>query len=315
MKLATRVLLVAATLCLASGAPAQGRVVPATSIENLVRKAKPGGIVKVPPGIYLEDVVIPEGVSLAGSGANHTIIVGSLQLSGTLEIPVSLSQVTVIHTGGSSSSAVTCKSGTVKIRNSLLISEGGFSAVAVGKASKGILHNNIIVGPVGDYAVFGRHEARIEIVNNTIVVQGFGIGLMDQTRAIIRNCLFYGDAKPAVIRTSSDYSISYSNISLTGGSFYFNYDLINNDITLRHSAHYPNNPSPPDLSNKDSGKYESAGLTFLSHEHVKSRRINDYRQHQPKFARHAGSPNKIDNNSDGSRNTLGAFGGPLGSRW
>ncbi len=48
---------------------------------------------------------------------------------------------------------------------------------------------------------------------------------MDKSFATIRNCLFYGDGKPAVIRIDSDYSVSYSNISLPRGSFYFNHDL------------------------------------------------------------------------------------------
>lgn len=124
-----------------------------------------------------------------------------------------------------------------------------------------------------------------------------------------------GNAKPAVIRTDSDYWISYSNISLSGGSFYHNHDLINNDVELKDSANNLHNPTPENLSNKDVSKYDGSGLTFIPYKYNKLKNLDEYRDNIPAFSLHAGSPGAEDNNADGSRNNLGAFGGRLGNGW
>lgn len=291
------------------------QVSAAISIKKLLRKAKPGQTIRIPSGTFIEDVVVPSGVSLIGVNAKKTIIVGSIELSAMAQIPVSLSRVTVIHTGDRNSPAINCRSGNIGINNSYLISEGGFATVGVGVDGKVLLRNNIIVGPVGDYAIFGRNQSNITIINNTILVQGFGVGLMDNSFATIRNCLFFGSTKPAVVRTNSEYSISYSNISLLSGSFYFNHDLINGDIQLRDSSNYPNNATPADLTNQDVAKYDSLGLTFIAYKFTKFKDIDEYRKNVPSFAFHTGSPNDEDKNKDGSRNNMGAFGGAFGDNW
>jgi hypothetical protein len=288
---------------------------PSYSIKKLLDKAKPGQTVRIPSGIFIEDIIVPPGVSLIGANARKTIIIGSLELSGTEQNPVSLSRVTIIHPGGRASRAITCKSGRVSIYNTYLTSEGSFAAVSAASGVRVLLRNNIIKGPLGDYAIFGRDRAEIEIINNTIIVQGFGIGLMDKSRATIRNCLIYGKTKPAVIRTDSDYSITYTNISLTGGSFYFNHDLINNDVQLRDASNFPGNATPADLSNKDASNYDSLGLTFHPQTFLDFKTIDEFRKNQPEFSKHAGSPDKKDDNADGTRNNLGAFGGAFGNKW
>lgn len=290
-------------------------VFSAPTIKKLLDKAKPGQTVRLPSGTFIEEVVVPPGISVVGANARKTVIVGNIQLTAMPQFPVSLSRITVIHTGGRSSRAVSCDGGEISIYNSHLISEGGFATVSAGAKAKVLLQNNIIVGPGGDYAVFGRDEANINIINNTIIVQGFGVGLMDKSFANIRNCLFYGARKPAIIRTDSDYSISYTNISLPKGSFYLNHDLINGDIQLRDPYNYRNNATPADLSNKDTAKYDSLGLTFLPHKFVKFKDIKEYRKNVPDFSFHAGSPRDKDKNKDGSRNHLGAFGGAFGDNW
>jgi hypothetical protein len=315
MNLVIRYFLIIFAFCLVLCNLQQHQVFGATSIKKLLGKAKPGQTIRIPSGTFVEDVIVPAGVSLVGAMARKTIIIGSIKLSAMSQTPVSLSRVTVIHTGSRISRAVSCDGGNISIYHSHLISEGGFATIGVAANTKVLLRNNIIVGPVGDYAVFGRNQADINLINNTIIVQGFGVGLMDKSFATIRNCLFFGDAKPAVIRTDSDYLISFSNISLSGGSFYFNHDLINGDIKLRDSANYPNDATPTEITNKDISKYDSLGLTFLPFEYTKFKTINEYRKSIPDFAKHTGSPNDEDKNADGSRNNLGAFGGAFGDGW
>lgn len=283
------------------------------SIQALLSEAKSGDSVQLPAGLFLEDISVPPGVSLRGNDARKTTIAGSVTLSSTATQRVSLSAVSLIHTGGRGSSLVQCTGQNVEIRHCLLVSEGGFATVNATGAEELTLCNNIIIGPRGDYAIFGRHGGHINIINNTIIVQGFGVGLMDDSSATIRNCLFCGNRKPALVRTSADYQISYSNICLGGPSFYYEHDLIDGNIILRDPSNHPEDPTPSNLTNKDEPKYDSLGLTFVSHKYSKSKDIDHHIRTQPTLARHSGCPAEEYNNPDGSRNTLGAFGGPLGN--
>jgi hypothetical protein len=280
-------------------------------LGNMLKKARPGDIIKLPAEMYLEEIILPPGVSLRGVNARKTIIIGSVTLTATENNPVLLSDVTLIHTGGRASSLVQCKGQTIEISHCFISSEGGFASINTTSAKNVKIHNNIIIGPTGDYAIFGRDGGKLEIINNTIIVQGFGVGLMDGSSAVIRNCLFWGTAKPAVVRTKSDYEISYSNICLSGGSFYQNHELINGNIVLRDPSNHPNDPTPPELTNKDEAKYDSQGLTFFSHVYQKSKDIDYYKEYELPFAKNSGSPAKEERNWDGTQSTLGAFGGPL----
>jgi hypothetical protein len=114
-----------------------------------------------------------------------------------------------------------------------------FSSINITSAENAKIDNNIIIGPAGDYAIFGRDGGKHEIINNPIIVQGFGVGLMDGSSAVIKNCLFWGTAKPAIIATKSNYEITYSNICLSG-SFYYNHDLIDRNIILPDPYNHPN---------------------------------------------------------------------------
>lgn len=129
-------------------------VFSATSIKKLLDKAKPGQTVRLPSCTFIEDVIVPPGVSIEGKNARQTIIVGNIQLTAMPQVPVSSSRITIIHTGGGNSRAVSCTGGNISIYNSHLISEGGFATVGVGANTKVLLQNNIIVGPFGDYAIF-----------------------------------------------------------------------------------------------------------------------------------------------------------------
>jgi hypothetical protein len=279
----------------------------------MLHGAKPGDTVQLPPGLFMEVISVPPGVSLRGADARQTIIAGSVSLSSTAAHPVSLSAVSLIHTESRRIPLVKCIGQNIEITHCLLISEGGFATVHAVDAENVTVRNNIIISPCGDYAIFGRDGGHLEIINNTIIVQGFGVGLMDDCSAKIINCLFCGDRKPAVVRTSADYEISYSNISLGGGSFYYKHDLIDGNIILRDPHNHPEDPTPSDLTNKDHAKYDNSGLTFVSHTFSKSKDIDHYKRTQPPFAVNNGCPAEEYNNPDGSRNTLGAFGGPLGN--
>jgi carboxyl-terminal processing protease len=296
--------------------PAVGLVAAAgdgepSKLDELIRSAKPGQVVNLPEGTFRLNIVVPPGVSLAGVDARKTIIEGSIKLQATREHPVLLARVTVLHSGDRLNSAVMCSGPRVAIEHCLLSGENCFATVHARYDVEVTLSNNIILGPVGDYAVFGRDRVRFTIVNNTIGVQGFGVGIMDQSEAAIRNCLFFGSQRPAVIRTGSDYTISHTNIALTGGTANFAHELIDNNVPL--PAPVPNDGDPrPAPNNRDEAKYKSPGLTFEKHAFLKSTKVDEHKKAVPVFAKNAGSTDLAERNRNGTRNTLGAFGGPRG---
>src|SRR6185369_6063231 len=122
MKITIRRFVIIFAFCFLSGSLGQTQALAATSIKKLLDKARPGQTVRIPSGTFIEDLVVPPGVSLIGAGTRKTIIVGNIELSGTAQNPVSLSRVTVINPGGRASRAVACKSGRVSIYNTYLIS-------------------------------------------------------------------------------------------------------------------------------------------------------------------------------------------------
>src|SRR5687768_3060563 len=113
MNRAIRSFLVVFTFCFAFHNFQLNQAFAAPTIKKLLEKAKPGQTVKIPSGTFVEDVIVPPGVSLIGVNAKKTIIVGRIQLSATPLISVNLSRVTLIHTGGGPSRAVACEGGRI----------------------------------------------------------------------------------------------------------------------------------------------------------------------------------------------------------
>jgi len=292
--------------------PKKQRVLKTVDIDKLLAKAKPGQNIVLKSGFYTADIVVPSGISLRGENPRTTIIAGSVSLAGTPENSVDLSDLTLIHTGERSEPLVACRSGKIFISHTVLMSRGGFSTVSAMGNTRVVLKNNIIIGPQGGYAVFGRRQAKLEIINNTIVVYSFGVGLMDHSFAEIRNCLVCGNTRQPFTQINSDYTVSYTNISmgLDNKANSVKDPLQISDSSENNQEGLPRHPLVP----KEVQRYAGNGVTFFPHHCLASQNIDEYQRHQPLFAVNAGCPSNADKNPDGSRNTLGAFGGPQG-KW
>jgi hypothetical protein len=296
----------AAFLCGSIWAAEPAGVAPGAAgrIAALASKASPGGTVVLPPGIYLENARLPEGVSLAGTDPRTTLILGSVILTGSEAHPASLRRVTAIHDGGRSESLIECR-GPVLLEQCLLISDGGFATVHLREPGEVTVRNCIVHGPRGDYALFARGQGRkLRVLNCHIEVHGFGVGLMDGASAEIRNCLVYGDANPAVMRTAADYALAYCNIG-TG-------DAAGRPVLAGGGCASRDGSAAADPLERDAPKYEAAGLTFRPHPCEESRDIESYKRWLPSWAKGAGDPAPAYRDPDGHVNTLGAFGGPGG---
>ena len=240
-----------------------------------------------------------------------TIVAGSVSLAGTPENSAALSDLTLIHTGERSEPLVACRSGNIFISHTVLMSRGGFSTISAISNTRVILKNNIIIGPRGGYAVFGRRQAKLEIINNTIVVHSFGVGLMDHSYAEIRNCLVCGDAGQPFTQINSDYTISYTNISMGPDNAA---DSMKDPLLIADSPENNQEGLPRrSLVQNEVQRYAGNGVTFFPHHCLATQNIDEYQRHQPSFSVNAGCPGDADKNPDGSRNTLGAFGGPQGN--
>lgn len=278
----------------------------ADRLQQQIDKASNGATIDVDAGTYIGSLVLPEGISLNGRDVDRCLIIGDIQV---MDLPSAekisvLQNLTLFHAGGRGSTLISMSSSRVRIRNCILVSNGGFATVQANDGAHLTLRNTIVVGPVGGYAAFSRRNGTVEIANCTLVSRGFGVGLMDNSRAKIRDCLFTGSHKIAVIRTNAEYEISYCNISLGRGSFYGNHEFIDGSVRLRDPANYPDNPSPKELTNRDHGGYDNPGLTFREHHPPTKISLAAFRENQPEFAIDSGSPR-----AGGANNTLGAFGG------
>jgi hypothetical protein len=177
----------------------------------------------------------------------------------------------------------------VDIRNCLISSNGGFAAIIANDGADVSVKNSIIVGPLGDYAIFSRRGGKLSVTNCTLVCRGFGVGLMDKSKATIRDCLFTGSHKVAVVRTDADYTISHCNFSLGGGSVTFDHEFINGNVPTPGTLSLLKDPTPKQLSNRDEPKYDSKGLTFKKHQAPTVLSISAFRKNEPKFAADGGS--------------------------
>ncbi len=312
---------------------------PRVSLQALFREAEPGDTVRLPEGLYLEDLDVPPGVSVRGAGADRTTIAGSIHLVAVGGRPVTLSELTLVPTGLRRRALVQLEGGYHDVHHCLLVGSGTGTTVRASRAEHVRLRNNVIVSSSGGYAVSSGDECVLEVVNDTIVVHGSGIAARGRSQAFVRNCLIYGD-HASVVSGSGRCEVSHSNVFIARddrikglppepGIAGLPCALFSENRTAwipdpGGTPAIPWEPYGPRLldpirnnliderAEKERGKCEGPGVTFSPHSAVVSWDITDYHRAQPVHARHSGAPDDGDHNPDGTRNTLGAFGGPGG---
>jgi hypothetical protein len=303
------------TIYVSASALAQGSGTieqPYPEISRGMNRALRFDTVSVLPGIYHETVRIRPDVFLAGSGPARTSIEGGSDSgvvicrrgSGVSGFTINMISTTstdcaiwcsnsgpliegnvIIKTFSTTipENAIIATGGTTRIlRNYIVGFDGG---VIVSEFLSSLeMANNIIVAKLLGSALY--NDAGGSIINNTLVIEGYGVAvsLYSYPPATIKNNIIIGPSTaggqgfslnddPAYRRVS----VSYNNVSNFHDNYY-SWMLDSNNISA------------------DPGFVNRGGA--------------DFRLQSGSVCGHAGDPDALYNNRDGSRNDMGAFGGP-----
>jgi hypothetical protein len=298
---------------------AEGTVTPGWSIQAAIDAATWGETVNVGPGTYTEDIHLKSGVNVIGAGWSATILQGSGTTNVVTAINISdvrFAGFTVTRSGNENNSnnsgfelenssiivendcittnvwGLSILLGSPIIRNNIIRGNGCPSrgcnyigqGLYCGNATPLIADNLIVSNYANGVALIG-NTSHAQVVNNTIVGnQGSGIESDGGDTSVLENNIVTGNAlgiwangagtAPALSYNDVWNNVS-ANYSVTGGA-------VAAPGTGAISADPRFDPTSP----------SGFGLAVAS----------------PCI--HTGDPSPWYNNPDGTRNTMGAFGGP-----
>jgi len=292
---------------------ALGTITPGWSIQAAINAAVPGETVFVGAGTYHENLYLRSGISVVGSGFNSTFLQGTGDVRVVNSIGVTNSRFAGFKITGSGTSivsaAVWIAGGNLMlddnwilgntngvwinpgsspiVRNNLIERSGnpptsGDSAGIVCQNSTPLITGNLIVNSLNEgirCEAYGGPLTGAQIINNTIVgTPNYAIGCFYGATPTIKNNIIATNGS-GIIAGASTGSVS---------SF--------NDLWANSVANYGGTaaPGPGDLALDPLFDSTSPSRFALA---IGSPCI------------HAGDPNPIYNNLDGTRNTMGAYGG------
>lgn len=320
----TRLSVLSATaLFLSSALPVRAAIIvvnPGESIQAAIDAANSGDVVSVAPGIYDEDIdLVGKGITILGAGAESII-------RGTGNGPV----VTISSGEGSDS-----------VLDSLLITGGladrGGGILIQGSSptiARTIIFNNR--ARMQGSGVFIQASNAL-LTNNLIVYNATGGGdphsveVADAAPQLINNTIARGDSNAIILRGNSPALVMNNVLALNGGRgicdfstdgsavIHYNDSFRNqrgalltdhkNFRFIRRAEHQIGLPrlqgnrdgSPGFIVTLPSRNPSASGVTVQDFTLSTTRHST---------ALHAGNPDPIFNNQDGTRNTLGFTGGP-----
>jgi parallel beta-helix repeat protein len=289
---------------------AEGTVTPGWSIQAAIDAAVLGETVSVGPGTYNESIRLKSGVNVIGAGFSSTI----LKDTGTTNVVTAdgvtnarLAGFQITNSGTDPQDAgVHIIAGSVLVDNNWII--GNHDGIEIDNGSSSIIRNNIIEqnGPAGlptkygilcvdspaliadnlvvsnawyGVALFLPRSSGAQLINNTIVGNGsVGIWCSTGVNALLKNNIVTGNGGGILVYAPSTPALSYNDVW--------------NNSSFNYSAVFP---GPGDISSDplfDAASPSRYALAAASP------------------CLHAGDPNPMFNNPDGTRNTMGAYGGP-----
>ncbi len=277
---------------------------PFANISAAIGAAHYGDNIFVLPGTYPESVRMKKGVNLIGSGAHCTEILGyrsdyiiygadetvisGINIKRTASNPVSgilcdgvspeITGNVLLNTMAGSHKAIVCRNGArPKILKNFI--KGFEMGVYVLEESLPEIRNNVI--DVVETGIFCLYTGQVPIINNTIFAETYGgIEIIHYTDAIIKNNIVVSrdSAQTHGIRDADDVCTILYNDAWNHSVNYVVADLDASNLSV-----------DPLFVNAGSQNY----------------------QLQPESpCRDSGDPAEAFNDTDGSRNDMGAFGGP-----
>jgi hypothetical protein len=298
---------------------AEGTITPGWSIQAAIDAATWGETVNVGPGTYTEDIRLKSGVNVVGAGWSATILQGSgttnvvtannvsdMRFAGftvTRSGVANNSNNSGITTGNSSiiieNNCITTNvyglsiiSGSPIIRNNIIRGNGCPSRGCgyIGRAfycgfATALIADNLIVSNYADGLFLAGNTSHDQVINNTIVGnQGFGILSYSGDTSVIENNIITANqlgvwADGAGTAPALSYNDVWNNAS-------GNYSVTSGAVAAPGTGAISTDPL------FDPTSPSGFGLAMAS----------------PCI--HTGDPSPWYNNPDGTRNTMGAFGGP-----
>lgn len=274
---------------------------PYSSIMDAINAAEYGDSIVVLPGSYSESVTMKTGVSLIGSGARFTELMGT---NNEYIIKAANDAVikgfSLIKAGSESRHAIACQSTSPTISNNIIQSYitvmvpaiycnnrvspniiknyiSGFAVgINVGAYSTPLIRNNII--EVSDMGITEGWFAKCSIFNNTIIIRNaVGISLRDNGSSTVLNNIVVGtDYSYGITGEVYPERVRYNN----AWNNYINFDVGSGVGNISENPLFINTAK------------------------------QDYRLQDGSPCIDSGSPDSKYYDTDGSRNDMGAFGGP-----
>lgn len=291
---------------------------PGGLIQPAIDAASLGDTVRVEAGNYIEDIQLRTGVNVVGAGFNETTLKGTGTRSVVTATGVTDARLEgfKIHGSGSGSgmAGVSISGGSVQIANNLITANK--NGVYISSGSSAIIRNNIIrengdpADAFLDYGIICLSSTPLiannlilknagagvyfawaassgaQVINNTVAQNNDqGVWCNEQADVIIKNNILTANSTGVSASGNAHPAISFNNIWLNS---FRNYDA-------------------------QSGGTAVAGLGDISADPVFGTSSGlGYALDLGSPCIDAGDPGAIYNDRDGSRNDMGAYGGPSG---
>jgi len=192
------------------------QVSPGELIQTAINTASPGDTILVAAGIYHENVVINQTVTLMGSGYNVTFIEPSNKAKPAIDVKVNNANITKFTIQGGSSGVRVIGHNFINISDNI-IKANQYEGIDLESSL-----NNTIVGNVislnGFEGIYLQFSNKTTISNNIISGNSDGVGLMSANNNRISNNTIAYHSKPggtAIYSDNYNYNEPYASFSNT----------------------------------------------------------------------------------------------------